>query len=134
MKLRYFILGISVLFQTSLSVDPGHTNESYFFGVMETIFVGWFTFIFVTRLLLAPDKVEFKRNVRRNFFHFQIQFFMNFLNIIDLFGILPRIRKNVTLFYKIYFNMLPKIHINKKFITVHNKQTYKFRVGDNFGP
>ena len=89
MKLRYFILGISVLFQTSLSVDPGHTNESYFFGVMETIFVGWFTFIFVTRLLLAPDKVEFKRNVRRNFFHFQIQFFMNFLNIIDLFGILP---------------------------------------------
>ena len=25
---------------------------------METIFVGWFTFIFVTRLLLAPDKVK----------------------------------------------------------------------------
>jgi len=52
----------------------GDKDESYFFGIMETIFVGWFTFIFAVRLLLAPDKV---------------QFFMNFLNIIDLFGILP---------------------------------------------
>lgn len=60
--------------QAPLPVDAADTNESYFFGVMETIFVGWFTFIFVMRLLLAPDK---------------IQFFMNFLNIIDLFGILP---------------------------------------------
>ena len=39
-------------------VDAVDTNESYFFGVMETIFVGWFTFIFVVRLILAPDKVS----------------------------------------------------------------------------
>ena len=36
-------------------------DESYFFGVMETIFVGWFTFIFITRLLMTPDKVRSKK-------------------------------------------------------------------------
>ena len=40
-------------------VDP---DESYFFGVMETIFVGWFTFIFITRLLMTPDKVRSNKN------------------------------------------------------------------------
>jgi len=34
------------------------TDESYFFGVMESIFVGWFTFIFGVRFLLSPDKVD----------------------------------------------------------------------------
>ena len=61
---------------------------------METIFVGWFTFIFVTRLLLAPDKVKclslfLAIYIKLSPLFFQIQFFMNFLNIIDLFGILP---------------------------------------------
>ena len=61
---------------------------------METIFVGWFTFIFVTRLLLAPDKVKCLSLFLAIYIKlfpllFQIQFFMNFLNIIDLFGILP---------------------------------------------
>ena len=44
--------------ESSDRVDAVDTNESYFFGVMETIFVGWFTFIFVVRLILAPDKVR----------------------------------------------------------------------------
>ena len=42
-----------------VSVEP---DESYFFGVMETIFVGWFTFIFITRLLMTPDKVRSNKN------------------------------------------------------------------------
>ena len=41
-----------------VSVEP---DESYFFGVMETIFVGWFTFIFITRLLMTPNKVRSSR-------------------------------------------------------------------------
>ena len=40
---------------------PGEEDESYFFGVMETIFVGWFTFIFIVRFLMAPDKGGLKR-------------------------------------------------------------------------
>ena len=41
---------------------PVEPDESYFFGVMETIFVGWFTFIFITRLLMTPDKVRSNKN------------------------------------------------------------------------
>ena len=37
---------------------PVEQDESYFFGVMETIFVGWFTFIFIIRLSMSPDKVR----------------------------------------------------------------------------
>ena len=56
---KYFSpVSISVSSQAPLPGDAADTNESYFFGVMETIFVGWFTFIFVMRLLLAPDKVK----------------------------------------------------------------------------
>ena len=59
---------------------PGEEDESYFFGVMETIFVGWFTFIFIVRFLMAPDKVGLKREdqtKQRN--HVLVQLFLKFL-------------------------------------------------------
>ena len=46
---------------------PLEPDESYFFGVMETIFVGWFTFIFITRLLMTPDKVR-SNNLKKTYF------------------------------------------------------------------
>ena len=57
-KSDYF-LGKAVDASFDVPVDP---DESYFFGVMETIFVGWFTFIFITRLLMTPDKVRSNKN------------------------------------------------------------------------
>ena len=51
---------------------PVEQDESYFFGVMETIFVGWFTFIFIIRLSMSPDKVrgETADQTKRACYHF----------------------------------------------------------------
>jgi len=49
-------------------------EENYFFRVTEAIFVGWFTFEYLIRFLVAPKKFAFA---------------ITFLNMIDLVGILP---------------------------------------------
>jgi len=67
-------------FQEFTSSDKEKTEEgndheeNYFFRVTEAIFVGWFTFEYLIRFIVAPHKFFFT---------------ITFLNVIDLLGILP---------------------------------------------
>ena len=58
---------------------PVEQDESYFFGVMETIFVGWFTFIFIARFLMTPDKVRLTQDENQTNKYISVQLFHQFL-------------------------------------------------------
>ena len=79
----------------------GTEEENYFFRVTEAIFVGWFTLEYLIRFIVSPYKVTIGNHFSSSIFrkHFQFEFLISFLNIIDLLGILP-------FFVSVFLNLL----------------------------
>ena len=76
--------------QEKPSAGGGQGEEITFFRVTEAIFVGWFTFEYLIRFTVSPNKVNLISSMCWSYENsVQLEFLISFLNIIDLLGILP---------------------------------------------